>query len=320
MIFDKYDFVVVGAGLYGCTVAYLLRNVYGKNVLVFEKNDVIGGLCRTESIEGIVCHVMGAHVFRTNSKKIYDFISKFGKVKNYYNRPIADTGSKYVRLPFCTGTIYDVFGYDCVRDIRTTILKDCDNGIDEPKNLKEYCLKHVGRKIYEELIEGYTEKQWGVKCSDIDVDVINELPIRMSWNNDYFDEEYQFVPVDGYSKIMEKMLDGIDVVTGMEVTIDDFEGYKGKIVFSGLIDRFFKSVYGDMEYRSVMFTHEIFQKNQLMNAVMNFPRRDVKYTRMIEHKYFYDVNPQDGVSVVSKEYPCAYKNDINEPCYNISNK
>ena len=314
-----YDYLVVGAGLFGAIFAHE-ANKRGKKVLVIDKRDHIGGNIYCEKIEDINVHKYGAHIFHTNDKKVWEYINQFAEFNNYINSPVAVYKDELYNLPFNMNTfsrLWNIKTPDEAKKIIADQIADLD--IDEPKNLEEQALKLVGRDVYEKLIKGYTEKQWGRSCTDLPAFIIKRLPLRFTFDNNYFNARYQGIPMGGYTPIIEKMLDGIDVLTDT----DYFEWIKTnadkvkKTVFTGQIDQFFDYKLGVLEYRSVRFETEVLDTDNFQgNAVVNYTEREVPYTRIIEHKHFeFGTQPK---TVISREYSSEWEPGI-EPYYPVNN-
>ena len=312
----KCNYLVVGAGLYGCTLAYKLHEA-GKNVLVVEKRNHIGGNSYTENIEGIEVHRYGAHLFHTNKKEVWDFMNRFDVFNNYVHHVKANYKGEIYDLPFNMYTFKQMWGINTKEEAIRTIQNQttrffCIN------NLEEQCLSTIGYDIYQKLIKGYTEKQWGKDCKFLPPLIIQRIPIRFEFNNNYFDEPYQGVPVGGYTKIMEKMLEGIEVITDFDYLKHKDEIEYEHLVFSGPIDEFFNYKFGHLEYRSIKFETKILDiKYYQDNSVINYTDRETPFTRIIEHKHFNDTG--SNKTIVTLEYPV--KGFINnEPYYPINDK
>lgn len=313
----EYDYIVVGAGLFGATFAYE-ANKLGKRVLVIERRPHIGGNVYTESIEGIQVHKYGAHIFHTNNRSVWEYITKFGEFNNFVNSPLANFKGKLYNLPFNMNTFYSIWGVRTPAEARAKIEKQQNEaGITDPKNLEEQAISLVGEDIYKYLIKGYTEKQWGRDCRELPASIIKRLPVRFTFDNNYFNAKWQGIPIDGYTKIIEKMLDSIDVRLNVDYFEDRyfFNKIANKIVYTGPIDAFFDYKYGVLEYRRVRFETEIIdEKNYQGVAVVNYTDKETPYTRIIEHKHFTFGNQNN--TVISKEYPAEWKIG-DEPYYPI---
>ena len=316
----EYDYLIVGAGLYGAVMAHELKKK-GKKCLVIDRRDHIAGNIYCEDIEGIHVHKYGAHIFHTSDKKIWDYMNQFAEFNNYINSPVAVYKDELYNLPFNMNTFSKMWNIRTPQEAKEIIEKQRkETGITEPQNLEEQALFLGGRDIYEKLIKGYTEKQWGRKCTELPAFIIKRLPFRFVYDNNYFNDRYQGIPVGGYTAIVEKMLEGTEVRTG----IDFFEFRKEnpeiaeKIIFTGMIDEYYDYKLGVLEYRSVRFEQERYEmENYQGNAVVNYTDREVPYTRIIEHKHFeYGKQP---VTIISKEYSSEWhKGD--EPYYPVNNE
>ncbi|MBQ8171621.1 MAG: UDP-galactopyranose mutase [Oscillospiraceae bacterium] len=316
----KFDYLIVGAGLFGCVFAYEARK-RGKTCLVIDKRDHIGGNIYCENIEGINVHKYGAHIFHTSDKKIWDYVNNFAEFNNYINSPVAIYKDELYNLPFNMNTFSKMWGIKTPSEAKAKIAEQiAELDISEPKNLEEQALSLVGRDVYEKLVKGYTEKQWARSCTELPSFIIKRLPLRFTYDNNYFNDRYQGIPIGGYTPIIEKMLDGIEVRTG----VDYFELIKQepdiaeKTVFTGQIDEFFEYKLGVLEYRSVRFETEVMDtENYQGNAVVNYTEREVPYTRIIEHKHFeFGKQPK---TVISREYSSEWKQG-DEPYYPINNE
>ena len=316
----KFDYLVVGSGLYGAIFAHEAK-AHGKSVLVVDKRCNIAGNIYTEKIEGINVHKYGAHIFHTNNKKVWNYITQFAEFNRFTNSPVANYHGELYSLPFNMYTFNKMWGVVTPEEAAEKIEEQRKAaGITEPKNLEEQAISLVGTDIYEKLIKGYTEKQWGRKCTELPAFIIKRLPFRFVYDNNYFNDRYQGIPVGGYTAIVEKMLEGTEVRTG----IDFFEFRKEnpeiaeKIIFTGMIDEYFDYCYGELEYRSLRFVTEILNMDNFQgNAVVNYTDADVPYTRIIEHKHF-EYGTQDS-TIITKEYPKTWKRG-DEPFYPINNE
>ena len=316
----KYDYLIVGAGLFGAVVAHELAE-QGKSVLVIDKRDHIAGNIYTEEIEGIQVHKYGAHIFHTSDKKIWDYVNRFAEFNHYINSPIAVYKDELYNLPFNMNTFSKMWNIRTPKEAREIIqrqIKELD--IREPGNLEEQALSLAGKDVYEKLIKGYTEKQWGRDCKELPAFIIKRLPFRFTYDNNYFNDRFQGIPVGGYTKIVQRMLEGIEVRTNT----DFFEFRKEnpdiaeKIVFTGMIDAYFGYQLGALEYRSVRFETEVLDcDNYQGNAVVNYTEREVPYTRIIEHKHFeFGKQPK---TVISREYSSEWKVGM-EPYYPVNDE
>ena len=315
----KYDYLVVGAGLFGSVFAYEAKK-RGKTCRVIDKRPHIGGNVYCEEIEGINVHKYGAHIFHTSNKKIWEYVNQFAEFNNYINSPVAVYKDELYNLPFNMNTFSKMWNIRTPQEAKDIIAAQIrELHIEEPKNLEEQALSLAGRDVYEKLVKGYTEKQWGRDCTELPAFIIKRLPLRFTYDNNYFNDRFQGIPMGGYTKIIEKMLDGIDV----RVNTDYFEFIKenpsvaDKILFTGMIDEFYDYKLGALEYRSVRFETEVLDcDNYQGNAVVNYTEREVPYTRIIEHKHF-EFGTQEK-TVISREYSSEWKVGM-EPYYPVNN-
>lgn len=315
-----YDYLIVGAGLYGAVMAHELHKK-GKKCLVIEKRDHIAGNIYCEEMEGIQVHKYGAHIFHTSDKKIWNYINQFAEFNHYINSPVAVYKDELYNLPFNMNTFSRMWGIRTPAEAKEMIEEQVrQTGITEPANLEEQALSLVGKDVYEKLVKGYTEKQWGRDCKDLPAFIIKRLPVRFTYDNNYFNDRYQGIPIGGYTKIVEKMLEGTEVRTG----VDYFEFRKEnpdiaeKTIFTGMIDQYFDYRLGALEYRSVRFETEVLDcENYQGNAVVNYTEREVPYTRIIEHKHF-EFGKQEK-TVISREYSSEWKVGM-EPYYPVNNE
>ena len=316
----KYDYLIVGSGLFGSIFAYE-ANKRGKKVLVIDKRPHIGGNIYTENKDGINVHKYGAHIFHTSNKEVWDYINQFAEFNRYTNSPVARYKNELYNMPFNMNTFNKLWGVVTPEEAQAKIEQEKkEAGITEPKNLEEQAISLVGKTIYEKLVKGYTEKQWGRKCTELPSFIIKRLPVRFIYDNNYFNDKYQGIPMGGYTQIIEKMLDGIEV----KLNYDYFEhkqeldNIAEKIVFTGPIDKYYDYKFGELEYRSLRFEEEELNiQNYQGNAVVNYTEREVPYTRIIEHKHFEFGNQPK--TVISKEYSSEWKPGI-EPYYPINDE
>jgi len=295
----KYDYLIIGSGLTGAMYAYYLKRL-GK-CLVMDRNPYIGGLCRTDYEEGIHVHMYGAHIFRTDSKAVWDFVNSFVKFKSFINTPIALNNGRIYNLPFNMNTFAQLFGITTPEEAKRKISDDLIPYIS-PSNLEEYVLSKLGKTIYRELIEGYTEKQWGKPCRQLPADTMKHIPIRFTYNNNYYDEIYQGIPTSGYSEFIKKLLYGCEVVQE-EFSSSEHERLADKIVYTGALDELFNYSEGRLDFRSVEFCHKWYnQEDRQGIAVINYTGKDVPYTRTIEHKHF--LSEASAKTIISYEKPC----------------
>ena len=325
----QYDFLIVGAGLYGATFAHLAHK-QGKRCLVIDKRSHLGGNVYCENVEGINVHKYGAHIFHTSNKMIWQFVNSIVEFNRYTNCPIANYQGKLYNLPFNMNTFYQMWGVrtpdEAKRKIEEEKLKvKAELSGREPRNLEEQALLLVGRDIYERLIKGYTEKQWGRKCTELPAFIIKRLPVRLVFDNNYFNDKYQGIPVGGYNRLIDGLLGGVETKTGVDFFENRayWEGVADKIVFTGKIDEYFDYCYGKLEYRTVRFEVERMDtSNYQGNAVVNYTDPDVPYTRVIEHKHF-EMFGQEVYdcphTVISREYSTEWKDGM-EPYYPVNDE
>ena len=313
-----YNYLIVGAGLFGSVFAYEAKKK-GKTCLVIDKRDHIAGNIYCEEIEGINVHKYGAHIFHTSNKKVWEYINQFAEFNNYINSPVAVYKDELYNLPFNMNTFSKMWGIRTPQEAKEIIEKQIKElNITEPKNLEEQALSLAGRDVYEKLIKGYTEKQWGRPCTELPSFIIKRLPFRFIYDNNYFNDRYQGIPMGGYTKIVEKMLDGIDVKTGTDYFefIRENPDVAEKTVFTGMIDEYFGYKLGALEYRSVRFETEVLDTDNYQgNAVVNYTDREVPYTRIIEHKHF-EFGKQEK-TVISREYSSEWHQGM-EPYYPVN--
>ena len=320
----KYDYLVVGAGLFGATFAYEAAK-RGKRVKVIEKRDHIAGNIYTKEIDGIQVHQYGAHIFHTSNKKVWDYVNQFAEFNRYTNSPVANYKGEMYNLPFNMNTFSQMWGVRTPAEAMAKINEQRQEMAGkEPQNLEEQAISLIGRDIYEKLIKGYTEKQWGQKATELPAFIIRRLPVRLVYDNNYFNDTYQGIPVGGYTQIVEKMLDSdlIDVETGVDFFDKKDEYLKDypKIVFTGMIDQFFDYQLGELQYRSLRFeTEEKNVGNYQGNAVINYTDAETPYTRIIEHKHFEFGKGDKDKTVITREYPADWHRG-DEPYYPINNQ
>ncbi len=315
-----YDYLIAGAGLFGSVFALEMKKK-GKKCLVIDKRGHIGGNCYTEKTEGISVHKYGAHIFHTSDKKIWDYVNEFARFNNFINSPIAVYKDELYNLPFNMNTFSKMWGIKTPEEAKSIISKQIsDMGIDDPKNLEEQAINLVGKDVYEKLIKGYTEKQWGRSCSELPASIIKRLPIRFRYDNNYYNDIYQGIPIGGYTGMIEKMLEGIEIKTNTNY----FEFIRnnnvsfGKTIYTGMIDEFFDFCYGHLEYRSLRFENEMLDTDNYQgNAVVNYTDANVPYTRIIEHKHFeFSDSPK---TIITREYPAEWQPGA-EPYYPINSE
>lgn len=327
---NKYDFLIVGSGLFGATFAYLAKQK-GRRCLVIDKRSHLGGNIYCENIESINVHKYGAHIFHTSNKQVWDFVNSIVEFNRYTNSPVANYKGKLYNLPFNMNTFYQMWGVttpdDAIAKIEEqkaeAVAKMKADGVTEPRNLEEQAKTLIGTDIYERLIKGYTEKQWGRKCTELPAFIIKRLPVRLVFDNNYFNDKYQGIPVDGYNKLIDGLLDGIETRTGVDFSTlkNTWRDIADKLVYTGAIDEYFDYCYGKLEYRTVRFETEVLDTaNYQGNAVVNYTEREVPYTRVIEHKHF-EMFGQEVYNcpktVISKEYSTEWQQGM-EPYYPVN--
>lgn len=322
----QYDYLVVGTGLFGAVFAHEMKK-RNKRCLMLEKRDHIGGNIYTEKIADIQVHKYGAHIFHTSSRKIWDYVNQFAEFNHYINSPVAIYGEELYNLPFNMNTFNRMWGVRTPKEARLKIEEQIAAlHITDPQNLEEQALSLVGTDVYEKLVKGYTQKQWGRDCRELPAFIIKRLPLRFTYDNNYFNDPYQGIPKGGYTQIIEKLIDGIPVIMGITwkgflkenagkaepVTYD-------KVLYSGMIDEYFEYCLGELEYRSLQFETELLTgcENYQGNAVVNYTEYDIPYTRIIEHKHFEFGTQPD--SVITREYPAVWKRG-DEPYYPVNNE
>lgn len=299
-----YDFLIVGAGLYGAVCAYELKQK-GYKVLVIDKRNNVAGNVYTQNIEGIDVHVYGAHIFHTSNKRVWDYMNNFCEFNNYINSPVANYHGEMYNLPFNMNTFAELWGVKTPDEAKAKIEEEKSKyHFEEPKNLEEQAINLVGTTIYEKLIKGYTEKQWGRPCNELPAFIIKRVPLRFIYDNNYFNDRYQGIPIGGYTPIVEKMLEGIEVRIGTDYFAEreKLEKTARNIIFTGPIDEFFEYKYGALEYRSLRFETEVLNcRNYQGNAVINYTDRETPFTRLIEHKHF-QFDSTSPKTVITREY------------------
>lgn len=320
-----YDYLIVGSGLFGSIFAYE-ANKRGKKCLVIDKRSHIGGNIYTEQVEGIQVHKYGAHIFHTSNKEVWNYMNQFAEFNRYTNSPVARYKAEVYNLPFNMNTFNKMWGVITPSEAKGKIQQQIrEAGITDPKNLEEQAISLVGKDIYEKLIKGYTEKQWGRRATELPSFIIKRLPVRFTYDNNYFNDKYQGIPIGGYTGIIEKMLNGIEVrlETDFFKHCDELTASANKIVFTGMIDEYYHYRFGELEYRSLGFETEILDcENYQGNAVVNYTEYEIPYTRIIEHKHFEfgcqsgKVNPK---TVITREYPIPW-NHGDEPYYPMNDE
>lgn len=314
-----YDYLIVGAGLFGAIFAYEAKQ-RGKKCLVIDKRNHIGGNVYTKEVEGIQVHEYGAHIFHTNNKRIWDYVNQFAEFNRYTNSPIANYKGEIYNLPFNMNTFHKLWGVTSPEEAKRKIEEQRKTAnISQPSNLEEQAISLVGTDIYQKLIKGYTEKQWGRPANELPAFIIKRLPVRFTYDNNYFNDRFQGIPVGGYTQIFEKLLDGIDVKlkTDFFKEREELEALANKIVFTGMIDQFYDYQFGVLNYRSLKFETNILDDtdNFQGNAVVNYTDSETAYTRIIEHKHF-EFGKQEK-TVITKEYPMEWEQGL-EPYYPIN--
>lgn len=318
---SNYDFLIVGAGLFGSVFAHEVTK-HGKKCLVIDKRNHVAGNIYTENIEGIDVHKYGAHIFHTSNKEIWDYVNSFVEFNNFVNSPLANYKGNLYNLPFNMNTFYKLWGVKTPAEALKKIEKQRSkfSHIKNPKNLEEQAYVLAGKDIYEKLIKGYTEKQWGRPATEIPAFIIRRLPFRLNFDNNYFNDTYQGIPIGGYTKLVEKLLIGIDVKTNVNYfdNKNDLNALAKNIVFTGKIDEFFNYKFGKLEYRSLHFENKLLNiPNFQGNAVVNYTEKKIPFTRIIEHKHFsFGKQPK---TYITKEYPDEFSKD-KEPYYPINDK
>ncbi len=327
----KYDYLIVGAGLFGAIFAHEAKKA-GKKVLVIDRRDHIGGNIYTKEVEGIQVHQYGAHIFHTSDKEVWDYIQQFAEFNRYTNSPVARYKDELYNLPFNMNTFSKMWGVRTPAEAKEIIQRQIkEAGITEPKNLEEQAISLVGKDIYEKLVKGYTEKQWGRRATELPSFIIRRLPVRYVYDNNYFNDKYQGIPVGGYTKIIERMLEGTEVrlMTDFFANREILAKEAENIVFTGMIDAYYDYCFGELEYRSLRFETEVLDmENYQGNAVVNYTEYEVPYTRIIEHKHF-EYGCQGGYggdgsgvsdkTVITREYPAAWSRG-EEPYYPMNDE
>lgn len=350
---EKYDYLIVGSGLFGATFAYRARQA-GKRCLMIDKRPHLGGNVYCESVEGINVHVYGAHIFHTSNKRVWNFVNSIVEFNRYTNSPVANYKGRLYNLPFNMNTFYAVWGVTTPAEAQAkldeqraeAVARMQADGATEPRNLEEQAQVLIGRDIYERLIKGYTEKQWGRKCTELPAFIIKRLPVRMVFDNNYFNDAYQGIPIGGYNKLIDGLLAGVETVTGVDFfdigckqgasgrwqftmpptdgcTSGSREAEAATLVYTGQLDEFFGYRFGKLNYRTVRFETEVLNEpNHQGNAVVNYTEADVPYTRIIEHKHFESFGPAvyaNPKTVVSREYSTEWQDGM-EPYYPVNDE
>lgn len=316
----KYDYLIVGAGLFGAVFAQQAKQA-GKTVLVIDKRSHLGGNVYTEEVEGIQVHRYGAHIFHTSDRKIWEYVQQFAVFNRYTNSPVARYKDEVYNLPFNMNTFYQMWGVKTPEEAKEKLESQIrEAAVCEPKNLEEQALSLVGKDIYEKLIRGYTEKQWGKRAKELPSFIIRRLPVRYTYDNNYFNDSYQGIPVGGYTRMVERMLEGVEIRLNTDYfqAREELDKLADRVVFTGMIDAYYGECYGKLDYRSLRFETEVMDTpNYQGNAVVNYTEYEVPYTRIIEHKHFeFGTQPK---TVITREYPAAWTGK-EEPYYPINDE
>lgn len=316
----KYDYLIVGAGLFGAVFAQQAKQA-GKTILVIDKRSHLGGNVYTEEVEGIQVHRYGAHIFHTSDRKIWEYVQQFAVFNRYTNSPVARYKDEVYNLPFNMNTFYQMWGVKTPEEAKEKLESQIrEAAVCEPKNLEEQALSLVGKDIYEKLIRGYTEKQWGKRAKELPSFIIRRLPVRYTYDNNYFNDSYQGIPVGGYTRMVERMLDGVEIRLNTDYfqAREELDRLADRVVFTGMIDAYYGECYGKLDYRSLRFETEVMDTpNYQGNAVVNYTEYEVPYTRIIEHKHFeFGTQPK---TVITREYPAAWTGK-EEPYYPINDE
>lgn len=316
----KYDYLIVGAGLFGAIFAQQAKQA-GKTVLVIDKRSHLGGNVYTEEVEGIQVHRYGAHIFHTSDRKIWEYVQQFATFNRYTNSPVARYKDEVYNLPFNMNTFYQMWGVKTPKEAKEKLESQIrEAAVCEPKNLEEQALSLVGKDIYEKLIRGYTEKQWGKRARELPSFIIRRLPVRYTYDNNYFNDSYQGIPVGGYTRMVERMLEGVEIRLNTDYfqAREELDKLADRVVFTGMIDAYYGECYGKLDYRSLRFETEVVDTpNYQGNAVVNYTEYEIPYTRIIEHKHFeFGTQPK---TVITREYPAAWTGK-EEPYYPINDE
>lgn len=313
----EFDFLVVGSGFFGSISAYELRKK-GYSVCVVDKRNHIGGNCFTDKKDGIDIHTYGPHIFHTSNEEVWKWINQFVSFNDFTLRPVANYKGEIYSLPFNMWTFSKMWNITHPHQAKK-IIEEQGKEIENPSNLEEQAIKLVGRDVYTKLIKGYTEKQWRTPANKLPKEIIKRLPVRYTYDNNYFNDKYQGIPIDGYTQIFEKLLDGIEVRLGTDYFNSNLPEYK-KLIYTGPIDLFFNYQFGELEYKTTKFEHKkLYQENFQGIAMMNFTDSDTKYTRIIEHKHF-NPNKKTDLTWITYEYPIEYKAKKTEPYYPVNDE
>ena len=315
----KYDYLIVGAGLFGAVFAREAMN-RGKTCLVVDKCDHIAGNIYTKEVEGIQVHVYGAHIFHTSNKAVWDYVQQYAEFNHYINTPIANYKGELFNMPFNMHTFYQMWGVTTPEAARAKIEEQRAEITGEPKNLEEQAISLVGRDIYEKLVKGYTEKQWGRSCTELPAFIIKRLPVRYTFDNNYFNDPYQGIPKEGYTALVERLLEGADVRLNTDYLAnrDELDALAEKVLYTGCIDEYYDYCYGELEYRSLRFESEVLDTSNYQGvAVVNYNEREIPFTRLIEHKHF-NFGTQEK-TVITREYPATWEKGM-RPYYPVNNE
>lgn len=315
----KYDYLVVGTGLFGAVFAYEMKRA-GKTCFCIDKRDNIGGNIYTQEENGIQVHKYGAHIFHTSNRKVWDYVNQFAEFNNYINSPVAVYKDELYNLPFNMNTFSKMWGVRTPAEAKAIIAEQQGEFIGTPTNLEEHVIQLVGKDIYEKLVKGYTEKQWGRSCKDLPPSVMKRIPVRYTYDNNYFNDPYQGIPIKSYTEIINSMLEGCDIKLGIDYNqhAEELNKLANKVIYTGTIDSFYNYCYGALEYRSLRFETEILDEENYQGvAVVNYTDRETPYTRIIEHKHF--VFGKQPKTVISREYPLEWNLGI-EPYYPINDE
>jgi len=314
-----FDYLIVGSGFFGSICAYEL-NKAGHKCLVIDKRNHIGGNCHTENKDGINIHTYGPHIFHTSNEEVWKWINQFTQFNNFTLRPVANYKDEIYSLPFNMWTFSKLWNITHPYEAEL-IIREQSEEIGEPTNLEEQAIKLVGRDVYEKLIKGYTEKQWRKPCNELPKQIIKRLPVRFNYDNNYFNDKYQGIPIGGYTQIFEKLLDGIEVKLNVNYLQDKtyWNNQADKIIYTGPIDAYYNYQFGELEYKTTHFNHmKIITDNYQGTAMMNYTDIDTPYTRIVEHKHF--ENPESDVTWITKEYPMEYNSKNTEPMYPVNDE
>lgn len=315
----RYDYLIVGAGLFGAVFARQAMDA-GKTCLVVDKSDHIAGNIYTQEIEGIQVHKYGAHIFHTSNKAVWEYVSRFADFNHYINTPIANYKGELYNLPFNMHTFYEMWGVTTPAQAQAVIARQRSVIEGEPQNLEEQAISLVGTDIYEKLVKGYTEKQWGRSCKDLPSFIIKRLPVRYTFDNNYFNDRYQGIPTEGYTKMVERLLDGATVWLGMDYLAnkEELDGLADRVLYTGCIDEYYDYRFGELEYRSLHFESEVLDQPDYQGvAVVNYTDRETPFTRLIEHKHF-NFGKQEK-TVITREYPADWTRGM-RPYYPVNDE